>query len=90
MHLSRVEIVNFRNFKHLTLDPFSVRAVIVGENGVGKSNFLAALRLVLDPSLPDSKRILRPDDIFEETRTAALVKELKSAYPVEIQGFEAD
>jgi predicted ATP-binding protein involved in virulence len=39
LHLSRVEIKNFRNFNHLTLDPFPGRAVIVGENGVGKTNF---------------------------------------------------
>jgi len=38
---------------------------MVGENGVGKSNFLHALRLVLDPDLPDSARRLRPEDISE-------------------------
>lgn len=89
LHLSRVEIKNFRNFKHLTLDPFPDRAVIVGENGVGKSNFLAALRLVLDPSLPDSKRILRPDDIFEES-DRSLSEGTEVRVSVEIQGFAAD
>lgn len=39
--------------------------MIVGENGVGKTNFVAALRLVLDPSLPDSARELVADDFWD-------------------------
>ena len=39
--------------------------VVVGENKVGKSNLLSALRLVLDPSLPDSSRMLRFDDFWD-------------------------
>jgi putative ATP-dependent endonuclease of OLD family len=66
VHISRVEITNFRNFKHLEVDPFPKTAVIVGENGIGKSNLLYALRLVLDPNLPDSRRVLRPEDICDQ------------------------
>ena len=65
LHISRIEITNLRNFAHLVLDPFPARAVIVGENGVGKSNLLHALRLVLDPELPDSARQLREEDVWE-------------------------
>lgn len=43
----------------------SDHAVIVGENKIGKSNFLFALRLVLDPSLPDSARKLREEDFWD-------------------------
>ncbi|MDQ0605563.1 recombinational DNA repair ATPase RecF [Streptomyces canus] len=57
MQLSRVRVKNFRNFEDLTIDPFPSPAVIVGENGVGKSNLLAALRLVLDPDLLDRHRV---------------------------------
>ena len=39
--------------------------VVMGENKVGKSNFLHALRLVLDPSLPDSARQLRMEDFWD-------------------------
>jgi len=56
LHISRIEIKNFRNFQHLVIDNFPAHAVIVGENGVGKSNLLEAIRLVLDPSLPDAPR----------------------------------
>ncbi|MEV7926696.1 AAA family ATPase [Kitasatospora sp. NPDC088779] len=49
MRLSKIRIQNFRNFRDTTIDPFPTPAVILGENGVGKSNLLHALRLVLDP-----------------------------------------
>ncbi len=64
MRLSRVQISNFRNFKQLDLS-LGKHAVIVGENAVGKSNFLYALRLVLDSSLPDSARLLKKTDIWD-------------------------
>lgn len=65
LHISRLRISNFRNFTECEIAPFPAPAVIVGENGVGKSNLLRALRLVLDPDLPDSARQLRPEDIHE-------------------------
>jgi len=64
MRLSRLRISNFRNFKD-----FDVRlgqhAVFLGENRVGKTNLLFALRLILDPTLPDSARRLRLDDFWD-------------------------
>lgn len=65
MRLRRVRIRGFRNFADLTIDPFPTPAVIVGENGVGKTNLLHGLRLVLDPDLPDRRRRLQPDDIHD-------------------------
>ena len=67
MRISRVAIKNFRNFRELVIDPFPANAVIVGENGIGKSNLLYALRLVLDPDLPRSAGKLRAEDICEFT-----------------------
>ena len=64
MKLHRLEINNFRNFRHLDIR-IGQHAVIVGENKVGKSNLLFALRLILDPSLPDSMRQLRQDDFWD-------------------------
>jgi putative ATP-dependent endonuclease of OLD family len=58
MRIARVQIHNFRNFRALDVR-LAAQAVIVGENQVGKTNFLYALRLVLDPSLPDVARHLR-------------------------------
>jgi len=65
LHIARVEIENFRNFGILLIDPFPATAVIVGENNVGKSNLLFALRLILDPDLSDSVRRLRAEDLFD-------------------------
>ncbi|MEU4368229.1 ATP-dependent nuclease [Micromonospora chersina] len=65
MRISRLAIRNFRNFRDLVIDPFPDNAVIVGENGIGKSNLLHALRLLLDPDLPYSARKLRTEDICE-------------------------
>ena len=64
MRIARVQIKNFRNFCVLDLS-LGPHAVIVGENRIGKTNFLYALRLVLDPSLPDSARQLREEDFWD-------------------------
>ena len=64
MQLSRIRIKNFRNFKSLNVK-LGEHAVILGENKVGKTNLLFALRLILDPSLPDSLRRLRLDDFWD-------------------------
>jgi|SRR5579862_3765920 len=64
MRISRVQIENFRNFHHLDV-ALDAHAVIVGENKIGKSNLLYALRLVLDPSLPDSARQLKEEDLWD-------------------------
>ncbi len=64
MRISRVSVQNFRNFKNLDVS-LSEHAVIVGENRIGKSNFIYALRLILDPSLPDSARQLREEDFWD-------------------------
>ncbi|MBU1223490.1 MAG: AAA family ATPase [Gammaproteobacteria bacterium] len=64
MRLSRIVIKNFRNFKLLDVR-LGEHAVVLGENKVGKTNLLFALRLILDPTLPDSLRKLRLDDFWD-------------------------
>jgi putative ATP-dependent endonuclease of OLD family len=64
MRISRIQVHNFRNFKDLDLETGS-QAVIVGDNKIGKSNLIYALRLILDPSLPDSVRQLRREDFWD-------------------------
>lgn len=64
MRISRIQIKNFRNFRKLDI-ALSEHAVIVGENRVGKSNLIYALRLILDPSLPDSSRQLKDEDFWD-------------------------
>ncbi len=87
MHLSRVTIVNFRNFSR-----FDVRlagnVVVLGENRVGKSNLIYAMRLVLDPSLPDTARQLSIGDFWDGLEE--LSGDEKITVSVEIGGFEDD
>jgi len=89
LHISRAVIENFRNLVRLELDPFPASAVIVGENGIGKTNLLYALRLALDPNLPDARRQLRPEDISEHAeRRRADGVEVRVA--VDLAGFDDD
>lgn len=86
MRISRVEICNFRNFEHIELN-LSDHVVIVGENKVGKSNLLYALRLILDPSLPDTARQLRQED-FWDGLPRPLTREDRITISVDITDFE--
>ena len=64
MRISRIQIENFRNFKFLDVN-LGQNIVLVGENKSGKSNFIDALRLVLDPSLSDNDRRLEASDFWD-------------------------
>lgn len=61
LYISRVKIKNFRNFRELDVK-MSNKEIIVGENNVGKTNFLRAIQLILDPSLSDEDRMLSESD----------------------------
>ncbi|SCZ22873.1 MULTISPECIES: ATP-dependent endonuclease [unclassified Pseudomonas] len=64
MRLAKLIIHNFRNFQSVDI-PLAGNVVLLGENRVGKSNLLFAIRLVLDPTLPDSARQLRLSDFWD-------------------------
>ena len=57
MRISRVKITNFANFSELDVRT-GESVVVVGENKVGKSNFVRALQLILDPGLSERDRQL--------------------------------
>ncbi|MBK9584826.1 MAG: AAA family ATPase [Alphaproteobacteria bacterium] len=87
MFLSRIQIKNFRNFSELDI-PLSGNVVVVGENRVGKSNLLYGLRLLLDPSLPDSARQLSMSDFWDGIDE--LDADENIVISVEIKDFEND
>lgn len=64
MRLSRLTITNFRNLDGIDLN-LAGSPVVVGENQVGKSNLVYAIRLVLDASLGNSARRLKPEDFSD-------------------------
>lgn len=86
MRLSHLTIKNFRNFHDLDVD-LGTDLVVVGENKVGKTNLLHALRLLLDPSLPDSARQLREED-FWDGLPRPLTSEDRITISVDIVDFE--
>lgn len=64
--------------------------MIVGSNKVGKSNLLHALRLVLDPTLPDSARRLRPEeDIWDGVERPFKLTD-RVLISVELRGWDGD
>jgi putative ATP-dependent endonuclease of OLD family len=85
MKISCIYIENFRNFKKLDVN-LSTHAVIVGENKIGKSNLLYALRLILDPSLPDSARNLQIEDFWDGLHP--LTKDDRIIISIEITDYE--
>ena len=84
MRISRIQIQNFRNFSDLDIE-IGDNAVFIGENKIGKSNLLHALRLALDPSLPDSARSLRQEDFWD-----GLPRPLKRTDRIVISVFLSD
>lgn len=61
MRLSWINIKGFRNFEDATIN-FSDKTLVIGENDIGKSNLLYALRLLFDKSLSDRDLELSPSD----------------------------
>lgn len=86
MWLSSIKIRNFRNFKSLDI-ALGEHAVVLGENKVGKTNLLFALRLILDPSLPDSMRQLRLDDFWDGLPRPLNKKDVIEV-AIEFRGFD--
>jgi predicted ATP-dependent endonuclease of OLD family len=62
MHISKLHIINFRNFRNQKFVFKSGVNTLIGENGSGKSNAFFALRLLLDNNLPiNSSKLLETD-----------------------------
>ena len=76
MRVSRIGIINFANFANLDVSTGD-NIVVVGENKVGKSNFIRALQLILDPGMSERDRHLGLDDFWDglgETKLGATIE----------------
>jgi putative ATP-dependent endonuclease of OLD family len=85
-YISRVQITNFRNFRSVDVE-LAHKQVIIGENNVGKTNFLRALQLILDPGLSDNDRRLDKSDFhdgLEDPMHSGAIIEIA----IEIRGYE--
>ncbi|MCJ1962122.1 ATP-dependent nuclease [Novosphingobium mangrovi (ex Hu et al. 2023)] len=62
MHISRLQLVNYRNFERANVVFNKGVNTIIGENGSGKTNLFRALRLLLDDTLLRSAYRLDEND----------------------------
>ncbi|EJR42301.1 MULTISPECIES: ATP-dependent nuclease [Bacillus cereus group] len=85
-YISRVKITNFRNFKDIDVN-LNHKQIIIGENNVGKTNFLRALQIILDPKLSDEDRFLLDTDFFDGLSEPMKNRE-QIEISIEIQGYD--
>ncbi|MDI9312834.1 MAG: AAA family ATPase [Limnohabitans sp.] len=76
MILSEVQIKGFRNFKDTTIN-FSEKSLIIGENDIGKSNLIYALRLLLDKGFSENDLIPNDNDFYIHENTQEFQIKLK-------------
>lgn len=84
--ISKVSIKNFRNFLNEEVI-LNSKQVIIGENNVGKTNFIRAIQLILDPNLSDSDRELEESD-FNDSIEKPFDNKEKIEISIEIKGIE--
>lgn len=87
MRISRVKICNFANFSDIDVET-GESIVIVGENKVGKSNFVRALQLILDPGLSERDRQLGLEHFWDGLGGGKLSETIEVA--VELTDFTDD
>lgn len=69
MHLTRIQIKNFRSLQDVTVSLQSGLNVIVGRNNTGKSNLLAAIRHAIGPAGARGEALwLTRDDFFKTSQ----------------------
>lgn len=103
MHLSLVEIKNFRSFETLRVELQSGLNVLVGRNNTGKTNLLQAIRHAIGPSASRGDALwLDRDDFYRSSatetseRTIAItltfsgLTEVQRAYFYEIVDFDLE
>lgn len=85
-YISRVVIKNFRNFLHVDVR-LDHKQVVIGENNVGKTNFLRAIQLILDKDFSDSDRQLSEDD-FHDSLIDPMINGAEIEIVLEVMGYE--
>lgn len=69
MYLSNIKVENFRNLENFEIDLQPGLNVILGENNVGKSNLIDAIRIALNKFYDPFESInLSKDDIYKNEK----------------------
>jgi len=84
--ISRVQIKNFRNFIDTDVS-LTHKQVIVGENNVGKTNFIRAIQLILDKDFSDNDRQLSESD-FHDSIEDPMGTGKEIVVVIHVQGYE--
>jgi AAA15 family ATPase/GTPase len=81
MLINYVRIENYRNFQNIEI-PLSKLSIIIGENDCGKSNFINAIKLVLNNNELEffSKRLSYSDVNFDSVKKFYLSLRKQEAY----------
>jgi putative ATP-dependent endonuclease of OLD family len=66
MHISKLSLINYRNFLNAKLIFQKGINTLIGENGSGKTNIFRAIRLLLDNSLPRAATRLSENDFCRQ------------------------
>jgi putative ATP-dependent endonuclease of OLD family len=85
-YISNVKIRNFRNFLSVNVN-LDHKQVIIGENNVGKTNFLRALQLILDKNFSDTDRQLGSED-FHDSLDTPLINGEEIEISLQVRGYE--
>ncbi|MED2970171.1 AAA family ATPase [Bacillus subtilis] len=76
MRISQVKLQGFRNFKSATIN-FNDKTLIIGQNDIGKSNLIHALRLLLDKSLSENDLEPKDSDFYAHEEVTKIVVQIK-------------
>jgi putative ATP-dependent endonuclease of OLD family len=87
LRISRIVITNFANFSNIDIKTGD-SIVVVGENKVGKSNFIRALQLILDPGLSERDRQLGLEHFWEGLGEDKIGETIEAA--IELTDFTDD
>ena len=71
MYVSRLELVDFRSYPHLVIEFEAGCSVLVGPNGVGKTNLVEALHYL---STLDSHRVAVDAPLVRAGATTAVIR----------------
>jgi putative ATP-dependent endonuclease of OLD family len=85
-YISKLTINNFKNFKDVEVN-LNHKQVVIGENNVGKSNFIKAIQLILDRNYSDFDRDLDPS-FFHDSLEDPEKNGVEIKIQIEIKNYE--
>ena len=91
MHITRIELKNFRNHTHLELKEIGCVLIISGNNAAGKTNIVEALQLLsMHESFrhPDVEELINKKNSIEQASVSADIKQEENVYIKEVIFYE--